>query len=73
MRGGSSAQNMRVVHAKTTLYDAGNVPHILPPTCSSPTPGTQDVNDPKRPLGRISGPEAGSFTSWVPFLRRSEP
>ena len=31
--------------------------------------GTQDVNDPERPRTRIAGPQAGSFTSWVPFLR----
>jgi hypothetical protein len=35
----------------------------------NPTRGTQDVNDPDRPGGRIAGPQAGSFTSWVPLLR----
>jgi hypothetical protein len=35
------------------------------------TRGTQDVNDPDRPGGRIAGPEAGSFTSWVPLLTLS--
>lgn len=37
------------------------------------THGTQDVNDPERHSGRSAGPEAGSFTSWVPFLRWWEP
>ena len=31
------------------------------------------MNDPDRPRGRIAGPEAGSFTSWVPLLRCWEP
>jgi hypothetical protein len=31
------------------------------------TRGTQDVNDPERPTGRVAGPDTGSFTSWVPF------
>jgi hypothetical protein len=33
------------------------------------TRGTQDVNDPDRPVGRIAVPQAGSFTSWVALLR----
>jgi hypothetical protein len=33
------------------------------------TRGTQGVNDPDRPPGPHRGPEAGSFTSWVPLLR----
>ncbi len=37
------------------------------------TRGTQDVNDPERGLSRFGGPQAGSFTSWVPLLRWSEP
>jgi hypothetical protein len=31
--------------------------------------GTQDVNDPGRPAGRVVRPYTGSFTSWVPFPR----
>jgi len=33
---------------------------------------TQDVNDPERAVV-FGGPQAGSFTSWVPLLRWSEP
>jgi len=63
-------QNARAFRKVSRLATLRNLAAIAPFIGSmTATRGTQDVNDPERPSGRIAGPEAGSFTSWVPLLR----
>jgi len=60
------ARSARVPHGIPTLFPPRNRRRIF---AAKQTRGTQDVNDPEQPVGRVAGPYTGSFTSWVPFLR----